>query len=57
MRKIYYTEETGGYFWINGSTGYDLEHWTKAEAIADYQSEEAELQDKLDFMRSYGFFD
>lgn len=57
MREIYYTEERNGEFWINGDTGYDLEHWTKEEAIADYQSEEAELQDKLDFMRAYGFYD
>lgn len=57
MREIYYTDERDGEFWINGSTSYDLKQWTKEEAIADYQSEEAELQDKLDFMRAYGFFD
>ena len=39
-REIFYIEDRGGYYWINGADGYKKGDWTIEEAVKDYKSAE-----------------
>ena len=39
-REVFYIEDRGGYYWINGADGYKKGDWTIEEAVKDYKSEE-----------------
>lgn len=42
-KEIFYIEDRGGYYWINGSEGYPKKEWLLADAVAHYKSEDAEI--------------
>ncbi len=43
-REIFYIEDRGGYYWINGTDGYKKSDWTLEEAVKDYKSEEGKAR-------------
>ncbi len=63
MAEIYYTstekdEEGNEWFYINGSTGYNLTSgWTKEDAKAHYLSPKGTLEREIETYRSWGFYD
>lgn len=54
-----YTDEKGKkWFSINGDTHYSLASgWTKEDAINDYTSPEHYIEDQVNTMRVFGFYD
>lgn len=63
MLRVYYTSEYTDdkgkrWFVINGDTHYDLSSgWTKDSAIADYTSPQNAIDDQVNTMRAFGFYD
>lgn len=43
-REIFYIEDRGGYYMINGANGYKKGDWTIEEAVKDYKSEEGKAR-------------
>jgi hypothetical protein len=43
-REIFYIEDRGGYYWINGAHGYKKTEWTIEEAVRDYRSAEGKAR-------------
>ena len=43
-KEIFYIEDRGGYYWINGSEGYPKKDWLLSDAVQHYKSEDAKTE-------------
>jgi hypothetical protein len=43
-KEIFYIDDIGGYYMINGADGYKKSDWTLEEAIKDYKSAEGKAR-------------